>query len=81
MGFPGEPFCQWGRELKSAAEPLVGFPCGYVNGYLGYLVPPASWDRGGYETLCGPWSKLGPEAHGLVLEAFRKLLAGLRARP
>lgn len=79
MGFPGEPFCAWGRALKSAAAPLVGFPCGYVNGYLGYLVPPASWDRGGYETLCGPWSKVGPEAHDLVLEAFKRLLTGLRA--
>ncbi len=79
MGFPGEPFCAWGRALKSAAAPLAAFPCGYVNGYLGYLVPPASWDRGGYETLCGPWSKVGPEAHGLVLEAFRGMLAGLRA--
>lgn len=80
MGFPGEPFCLWGQALKSAAVPLAGLPCGYVNGYLGYLVPPVSWDRGGYETLCGPWSKLGPEAHDLVLAAFKKLLAGLRGR-
>ena len=71
---PGEPFCSLGRELKAMLAPHIGVPVSCANGYLGYLAPPEAWVAGGYETELGPWSKVGPEATGLVREAVRRLL-------
>jgi neutral ceramidase len=73
-GIPGEPFCSLGRELKAMLAPHIGVPVGCANGYLGYLAPPEAWAAGGYETELGPWSKVGPEATGLVQEAVRALM-------
>lgn len=73
-GIPGEPFTRIGLEIKEMAKPLTGVPVGYANGYLGYLAPPAAWERGGYEVSCGPWSKVGPESFSMVLAALKSLL-------
>jgi neutral ceramidase len=75
---PGEPFCRMGMEIKRLAKPLRGIPVGYANGYLGYIVPPDSWRRGGYEVGLGPWSKVGPESYGIILETFSRLQSRLR---
>jgi hypothetical protein len=77
VGIPGEPFCSLGLAIKCAAQPLVGVPIGYANGYLGYLAPPEAWEKGGYEVSCGPWSKVGPEAFSRLLQAANDLLAEL----
>jgi hypothetical protein len=76
-GIPGEPFCRMGKAIREMAMPLTGVPVGYANGYVGYIVPPESWGGGGYEVEPGPWSKVAPESHALILEAlaglFRKI--------
>lgn len=74
-GIPGEPFCRMGKAIREMAAPLTGIPVGYANGYLGYIVPPESWARGGYEAAPGPWSKVAPESHALILDSLRKLFA------
>jgi len=78
-GIPGEPFCRMGKAIRIMATPLAGIPVGYANGYIGYLVPAESWARGGYEVDPGPWSKVAPESHGLILEALRDLFARTQA--
>ena len=72
-GVPGEPFCRMGKAIREVAAPLIGIPVGYANGYVGYIVPPESWARGGYEVDPGPWSKVVPESHELIIEALRHL--------
>ena len=72
-GVPGEPFCRMGKAIREVAVPLIGIPVGYANGYVGYIVPPESWVRGGYEVDPGPWSKVAPESHALILEALIRL--------
>jgi neutral ceramidase len=74
-GIPGEPFCRLGKAIREMARPLTGIPVGYANGYVGYIVPPESWARGGYEVDPGPWSKVAPESHALILEALGSLFA------
>ncbi|OGD21351.1 MAG: hypothetical protein A2W03_04700 [Candidatus Aminicenantes bacterium RBG_16_63_16] len=74
-GISGEPFCRMGKAIREMARPLTGIPVGYANGYVGYIVPPDSWARGGYEVDPGPWSKVAPESHSLILEALGGLFA------
>jgi hypothetical protein len=68
-----------GKAVRELAAPLIGIPVGYANGYVGYIVPPESWARGGYEVDPGPWSKVAPESHALVLEALRHLIQKIGA--
>ena len=77
-GVPGEPFCRLGKAIREMAAPLAGIPVGYANGYVGYIVPPESWARGGYEVAPGPWSKVAPESHALILEAMGNLFARIK---
>jgi neutral ceramidase len=77
-GVSGEPFCRTGKAIREMTRPLIGIPVGYANGYVGYIVPPESWPRGGYEVEPGPWSKVAPESHALILEALRRLLRKIR---
>jgi hypothetical protein len=79
VAIPGEPFCRMGKAVREIAAPLIGIPVGYANGYVGYIVPPEAWKRGGYEVDPGPWSKVGPESYSIILEALKKLIALLRA--
>ncbi len=78
-GIPGEPFCRMGKAVRKMAAPLTGIPVGYANGYIGYIVPHESWARGGYEVAPGPWSKVAPESHGLILEALGNLFTQVKA--
>jgi len=73
VGIPGEPFCRLGMEIKRRSKPLIGIPVGYANGYLGYFAPPQAWETGGYETWCGPWSKVSRESTQIIIEIFEKL--------
>ena len=67
--------CRMGQEISQRCEPLRGITVGCANGYLGYIVSPESWQRGGYEVELGPWSKVGPESYRLILEAVGRLKA------
>jgi neutral ceramidase len=81
VGIPGEPFGEMGRAMKAWNERLSALCVGYANDYLGYFAPPAAWEEGGYEVRLGSWSQAGPEAHGLLLAAGRKLVRELSQAP
>jgi neutral ceramidase len=72
-GIPGEPFCGMGMAIRDLARPFTGVPVGYANGYVGYIVPPEEWRKGGYETEPGPWSKVGTASYRIILRAFERL--------
>jgi hypothetical protein len=74
FAIPGEPFCELGMEIKKMSNPFTGIPVGYANGYLGYIAPPSSWEKGGYEVDLGPWSKVGPQSFNKIVEAFKKMM-------
>jgi hypothetical protein len=76
LALPGEFFVEtadvirarvsqgWGPEPQTVIEDLL-VAC-YANDYIGYVVPPAAYEEGGYEagiTFCTP------EAEGLFVEA------------
>ena len=74
LGIPGEPFCRMGLTIKAIRDDSLVLPVGYANGYLGYFAPPESWQTGGYEVQCGPWSKVGPDAYDMILNTARELV-------
>lgn len=78
-GVSGEPFCRMGKAIREIAAPFIGIPVGYANGYVGYIVPPEAWEKGGYEADPGPWSKVGPSSHDIILGAFHRLITLLQA--
>ena len=52
IGIPGEPTSETGRKVQVLAESM-GFPHSVVvshcNGWIGYILQPDDYDRGGYE--------------------------------
>jgi hypothetical protein len=49
LGLPGEFFAETGLAIQAAAGlPHLLVAC-YANHYAGYFVPPAEFERGGYE--------------------------------
>lgn len=76
-GIPGEPVCSMGMEIKRVFAPLIGIPSGYANGYLGYILPDESLEKGGYEAVLGPWSKVGGHAYDIILEKIREMALDL----
>ncbi|MFI5386220.1 MAG: neutral/alkaline non-lysosomal ceramidase N-terminal domain-containing protein [Fimbriimonadales bacterium] len=52
VGVPGEPTSIVGNQIREAGEKL-GFKtvlvCSHVNGWMGYILDPEDYDRGGYE--------------------------------
>lgn len=77
VGLPGEPFAALGLEIVRRSPAEMTMVTGYVNDYRGYLAPPEAWAEGGYEVALGPWSHVGPEAPGLLIDAAAGLLARL----
>lgn len=49
-GFPGEPFTDIGREVKSKSKFTLTIPCCCANGYEGYYPMDHCFDEGGYES-------------------------------
>jgi neutral ceramidase len=75
---PGEPVSRFAIELRAAARPLQALTVGYANGYLGYILPPDMFEKGGYEAQPGPWSKVSPQAYDLLSGALREMMVELR---
>ncbi len=73
VGVSGELFSEFDSELRLRTAPLCALLVGFSNGYIGYIVPPESWARGGYEASPGMWSKVGPESHELLLATATRL--------
>lgn len=63
LGLPGEFFVEIVEEIRGRAG-LRYLPVAcYANHYIGYVVPPAAYDEGGYEPGV---SFLAPEAEGIA---------------
>lgn len=50
-GFPGEPFCEVGMEVKKESPFTLTMPACCANGYEGYYPVQSAYDEGGYEVL------------------------------
>ncbi|MBS1713771.1 MAG: hypothetical protein JST30_05485 [Armatimonadetes bacterium] len=52
VGIPGEPTAEVGRRIQAVAR-KAGFPhclvVSHVDGWIGYVLTPSDYDRGGYE--------------------------------
>jgi Neutral/alkaline non-lysosomal ceramidase, N-terminal len=77
LALPGEFFVETADAIRhgSAVEDLL-VAC-YANDYIGYVVPPAAYDEGGYEagiTSCTP------EAEAMFIDALLDLLAHVTSR-
>ena len=77
IGVPGEPTSELGRKLQSLAAKR-GFPHTFVvshtNGWIGYILAPEDYDRGGYEATL---AFHGRGAADRMVEAVEKGLARL----
>ncbi|MDI6772961.1 MAG: neutral/alkaline non-lysosomal ceramidase N-terminal domain-containing protein [bacterium] len=78
VGLPGEFFVESGLRLQNRSPFKHTIVVGYANGGIGYVPPASAFAEGGYETRLAPWSRVAPEAEGLILDAAASLLDGLR---
>lgn len=80
IGVPGEPTGAIGRRIRDAGRRL-GFEAvlvvSHVDGWIGYILEPADYGRGGYEATL---SFHGPETGERVVEAATAALALLAGR-
>ncbi len=77
IGVPGEPSAELGSRIRKSAKEM-GFADGLVvshtNGWIGYILMPSDFDRGGYEANL---SFHGRNTALKVLESARRLLKKL----
>ena len=75
LGLPGEFFVETVDEIRARAG-LRYLPVAcYANHYIGYVVPPAAFDEGGYETGV---TLAAPEAESIVQEEALAMLDELK---
>lgn len=80
VGVPGEPTAALARQIQREAK-RAGFPhclvASHVNGWIGYILEPEDYDRGGYEATL---SFNGRETGLRVVEAAGRALRLLAAQ-
>lgn len=77
IGVPGEPTGALGLRIAAAGRKM-GFRsvivCSHVNGWIGYILAPGDYDRGGYEaTLSLNGRMTGERVVDAAIETLRKL--------
>lgn len=77
VGVPGEPTSILGRQIRDKGRRL-GFDsvlvCSHVNGWMGYILAPDDYDRGGYEaTLSFYGREEGAKVVKAAIEGLRQL--------
>jgi neutral/alkaline ceramidase-like enzyme len=77
IALPGEFFAESGQRLRERSPFPITVVIGYANGCLGYLPPASAFEEGGYETQLSPWSRVGPGAEAVILNAAGETLAEL----
>ena len=82
VGVPGEPTSILGRQIKDAGR-RMGFSsvlvCSHVNGWMGYILDPEDYDRGGYEATLSFYGRAeGAKVVDAGIEALKKLSASGR---
>jgi len=74
VGIPGEPSADLGRKIQAEAR-RAGFPhclvVSHVDGWIGYILEPQDYDRGGYEATL---SFNGRDTADRILKAASKIL-------
>jgi hypothetical protein len=65
---PGEMFVQLGLEIKRRSSAPNTFVVELANGCVGYLLNPGGFEKGGYESLPGPWTKVSEEAGRMLVD-------------
>lgn len=78
VGVPGEPTSHLGRSIRQAGQRL-GFDwvvvTSHTNGWIGYILDPQDYDRGGYEATLAFHGKLaGDRVVEAATAALRKLV-------
>lgn len=80
VGVPGEPTAALGRRIQQEASRL-GFPhclvVSHVNGWIGYILEPLDYDRGGYEATL---SFNGDRTAQRIVEAVSTQIKSLQDR-
>ena len=75
VGIPGEPTAEVGRQMQAVAR-KAGFPhclvVSHVDGWIGYVLTPADYARGGYEATL---SFNGPTTSERLVEALKDSLS------
>ncbi|MCX7705271.1 MAG: hypothetical protein N2115_03300 [bacterium] len=74
IGLPGEMFVEGQLEIKVHSPARFTFFAHAVNQYVGYIPTPQALKRGGHEAKFGYWSKLAPDAFGIIIENTLSLL-------
>lgn len=81
VGVPGEPSSAVGRQIQALGQEL-GFPhvvtVSHCNGWIGYVLTPEDYDRGGYEAAL---SFNGRSTSQRVVEAAGKAMTALVQTP
>ena len=77
VGLPGEPFVEYGLQIKARAPLPLIMPFGLANDWLGYFPTDAALIEGGYETRLARSSKAVPGIEKALvaagLDALRRL--------
>ncbi len=74
VGIPAEYFVQLGLRIKMESPLPYTYVVGAANGMLGYVPHREAFERGGYETTIGMWSKLVPAAGDMLTDAAINLI-------
>lgn len=74
VALPGEPFVELGLAIKARSPARQTWVVGYANDWIGYLTTPEAWAQGGYEVGAGPWTRVGPQGGGELVEQALTLL-------
>jgi hypothetical protein len=77
VGIPGEPTASIGRKIRDEGR-RIGFSyvlvTSHVNGWIGYILEPDDYDRGGYEaTLSMHGNRTGERVIDAAVQALREL--------
>lgn len=65
---PGEAFVEWGMKIKQQSPFPWTFPINLGGDCVGYLVTPAAWKAGGYESLITRYSPVSVEGAEILVE-------------
>ena len=76
---PGEPFVEGGLQIKLESPTYPTYIAHMANMYGGYIPTAEALRRGGFETRPSNWSKLAPEALGMIVAASGEMLNELFA--
>ncbi|OGV60944.1 MAG: hypothetical protein A2498_07375 [Lentisphaerae bacterium RIFOXYC12_FULL_60_16] len=77
-GLPGEPFANFGRQLRNESPLPFILAAEHANGFAGYLPPADAFQRGGYECCLADQSRFEPKAGDRLIRATLKLLSHMQ---